>query len=318
VTAVQRVSRITMICSDPDRLADFYEAAFGFERTGATSITEPAFAALMGISGATARVITLQLGGQEVELSGIDPPGRNYPRGISGRSPLFQHFAIVVADMAAAYARLLAHGGCTAISTDGPQPLPTSSGGVTAYKFRDPDGHPLELIAFAGDAIPAQWQKTSPTGCVGIDHSAISVADTQRSVKFYERLGLRHTDGSLNQGPEQDKLDGLAGAVVEVTALAPPRFLTPHVELLCYRDHLDRRSALPGTNDIASTRLVLAVRDEETLETLCAQNPDAVLSGPVRFEQGARRALWRDPDGHLLCLESAVTGVSDAQIPTLV
>ena len=42
-----------MICSEPDRLADFYESTFGFERTGEASITEPAFAALMGIPGAT-------------------------------------------------------------------------------------------------------------------------------------------------------------------------------------------------------------------------------------------------------------------------
>ena len=305
MNAVEQLSRIVLVCRDPDRLAGFYEAAFGFERTGAVSITERAFAALIGIPGATARVVTLQLGGQEVELAGVQPPGRNYPPAVSGQSPLFQHFAIVVSDMAAAYARLLAHGGSTPVSADGPQLLPASSGGVTAYKFRDPDGHPLELIAFARDATPARWQKTCLAVCIGIDHSAISVADTQRSAKFYRRLGLRRTGGSLNQGPAQDRLDGLVGAIVEVTALAPPRFPTPHVELLCYRDRLDPKSALPGTNDIAATRLVLAVRNDETLATLCAENPDAVLSGPVRFEHGARRAMLRDPDGHLLCLEAA-------------
>src|ERR1700730_2222481 len=61
VNAVQRLSRIAMICSEPDRLADFYESTFGFERTGEASITEPAFAALMGIPGATARVASLRL-----------------------------------------------------------------------------------------------------------------------------------------------------------------------------------------------------------------------------------------------------------------
>ena len=304
MNAVQRLSRITLICGDPDRLADFYQAAFGFERTGETSINEPAFAALIGIPGAAARVIKLQIGRQVVELTGIRPPGRNYPPGVSGRSPLFQHFAMVVSDMAAAYARLSAHGGWTAISTDGPQLLPASSGGVTAYKFRDPDGHPIELIAFARDAMPAGWRKISATECLGIDHSAISIADTQRSVKFYERLGLRRTGGSLNQGPEQDKLDGMTAAIVEVTALAPPRSATPHVELLCYRDQAGRESGPPATNDVAATRLVLQVRTDEMLESLCAQNPDAVLSGPVRFEDGARRALLRDPDGHLLCLEA--------------
>jgi catechol 2,3-dioxygenase-like lactoylglutathione lyase family enzyme len=305
VNAVQRLSCITMICSEPDRLADFYEAAFAFVRTGKTEIIEPAFAKLIGIPCATARVITLQLGKQAIELVGIRPPGRPYPRGVSGRSSLFQHFAIVVADMAAAHARLLAQQDWTAISTDGPQLLPASSGGVAAYKFRDPERHPLELIAFPRDATPKGWQEISTVECLGIDHSAISIADTERSIRFYERLGLRRTGGSLNAGPNQDKLDGVAGALVEVTALAPPRFSTPHVELLCYRSGFKRESALTfGTNDVAATRLVLAVANDEILKRLCAQNSEALVSGPVRFEDGSDRAMLRDPDGHLLCLEA--------------
>jgi catechol 2,3-dioxygenase-like lactoylglutathione lyase family enzyme len=305
VNTVHRLSCITMICSEPDRLADFYEAAFGFVRTGEASITEPGFAELIGVSGARARVSTLQLGGQRIELAGVSPPGRVYPPAVSGRSPLFQHFAIVVSDMATAYARLSAVEGWKTISTAGPQLLPASSGGVTAYKFRDPDGHPLELLAFARDAVPTRWRASAAAGCLGIDHSAISVANTERSVKFYARLGLRRIGGSLNFGVEQDKLDGIAGAQVEVTALAPSEFSTPHVELLCYRDGFDPQSALPGTNDIAATRLVLTVADDEILQELCDQSPDAILSGPVRFDRGARRAMLRDPDGHLLCLEVA-------------
>ena len=41
---------------------------------------------------------------------------------------------------------------------------------------------------------------------------------------------------------EQDKLDDVAMALVEVTALTPPRSSTPHVELLCYRGRFDRGS----------------------------------------------------------------------------
>jgi catechol 2,3-dioxygenase-like lactoylglutathione lyase family enzyme len=303
VNAVQRLSRITMICREPGHLADFYKAAFGFVQTADVTITEPAFAQLIDIPGAIARVITLRLGGQEIELAGIQPPGRNYPRGVSGQSLLFQHFAIVVSDMVAAYARLSAHGGWKTISTDGPQSLPASSGGVTAVKFRDPEGHPLELIAFSPDSVPTKWQLSSATGCLGIDHSAISVAVTERSVKFYERVGLTCTGGSLNTGPEQDKLDDIAGALVKVTAMAPT-ITTPHLELLCYRGEFDRESALPATNDVAATRLVMKVPSEAALEGLCTQNPDTILSDPVQFERGRLRVMLRDPDGHLLCFES--------------
>ena len=62
------------------------------------------------------------------------------------------------------YARLSAHAGWTTISTDGPQLLPASSGGVTAYKFRDPEGHPLELIAFP----PGRTRKMAILFCNGM------------------------------------------------------------------------------------------------------------------------------------------------------
>jgi catechol 2,3-dioxygenase-like lactoylglutathione lyase family enzyme len=300
--AVNRLSRIEMICNAPDRLAEFYQSAFGFARTGQARIAEPA---VTGVPGAAASTVRLRLGEQEIELTAIVPPGRPYPRGVSSRSPLFQHVAIVVTDMAAAYERLSANAGVTAISTAGPQLLPASSGSVTAYKFRDPDGHPLELLAFPRDSIPVQWRKPAVTACIGIDHSALSVADTERSVNFYERLGLRRVGGSLNRGPEQDKLDDVAGAVVEVTALAPPQISTPHLELLCYRDGADHPSPTLAKNDVAATRLFLEVRNGETLDALCAQNADAVLSRPVQVEAGVRRAMLRDPDGHLLYLETA-------------
>ena len=60
--------------------------------------------------------------------------------------------------------------GWTPISTSGPQLLPAASGGVSAFKFRDPEGHPLELIAFPPGAVPPQWQ-TASHGCVSGNRS---------------------------------------------------------------------------------------------------------------------------------------------------
>ena len=82
-----------MICSEPERLADFYEAAFGFVRTDDATITEPAFAKLMDIPAAKARVITLRLGEQEIELAEVHPPGQQISeRMVSGRSRSFSAF----------------------------------------------------------------------------------------------------------------------------------------------------------------------------------------------------------------------------------
>jgi catechol 2,3-dioxygenase-like lactoylglutathione lyase family enzyme len=292
-----------LICREAERLAEFYTRGFGFVRTDASSAVGPAFAKQIGLSGGHVGITYLRLGEQEIALAQSDPPGRSYPNQVAGWDPLFQHFAIVVADMAAAYARLRTLGGWTAISTSGPQTLPLSSGAVTAFKFRDPEGHPLELLEYAAGAMPARWASRSGTPYLGIDHSAISVADTQRSVAFYGGLGLQCIGSSLNVGAEQEKLDDVAGAIVEVTALAPPVISTPHVELLCYRGDFDRRTDSARPNDVAAAQLVFEVESHEALDALLADSREAVVSGPIQSDSGCERAMLRDPDGHWLCLE---------------
>jgi catechol 2,3-dioxygenase-like lactoylglutathione lyase family enzyme len=46
---------------------------------------------------------------------------------------------------------------------------------------------------------------------LGIDHSALSVASTSRSLAFYRALSLRVSERSVNRGPAQERLDGVAG-----------------------------------------------------------------------------------------------------------
>jgi catechol 2,3-dioxygenase-like lactoylglutathione lyase family enzyme len=303
VSGIDRLACVRLVTAQPERLAAFYESAFGFVRTTPVPVDAPSLAAVIGIPGASARVLTLRLGEQDLEFLAIRPPGRSFPP-VPGWSPLFQHCAIVVADMAAAYARLCAQTGWTAISNGGPQILPPAAGSVTAFKFRDPENHPLELLSFAPGAVPAAWQRRSATGALGIDHSAISVADTARSIAFYARLGLSRVGGSLNVGPQQDRLDDVAGARVEVTALAPRLKRTPHVELLCYRGAYDRKDAATDVNDIAATELVLTIDDGVARQSMVAQNREACICGPLAGADGPARALFRDPDGHFLCLES--------------
>lgn len=287
------LSRIELLCCDPNRLAAFYEAAFGF-----VAIPEAD-----EVANAADGRITLRLGQQIVRLVRPQSMGRAYPAGVAGWSPLFQHIAIVTRDMASAYARLGAVSGWPAISTAGPQVLPAASGGVTAFKFRDPEGHPLELIAFAPGATPVQWLQPARNGCLGIDHSAISVSNTSESIAFYEALGLHRIGGSLNVGREQAELDGVENAEVEVTALGPVRS-APHIELLCYLGDFDRNTPTQTVNDISATRLVFMVENRTTLEAICSNHPDKLLSAPVRVSGTSCSALLCDPDGHLLVLEA--------------
>ena len=304
MSLVLKLSRINLICHQAERLAEFYQRAFGFERIGDSPKIDPCFAELIGLADRPVRITSFHLGKQVIALAETDPPGRSYPGDVPGWDRRFQHFAIVVSDMTAAYANLRALRDWTAISIDGPQTLPPSSGGVTAFKFRDPEGHPLEMLAFAPGSMPARWDIRSGNLCLGIDHSAISIADTSRSVAFYSRLGLARTTRSLNVGREQEKLDDLPGAVVEVTALISPMQAVPHVELLCYRDNFDSHELWPNPNDVAATQLVFEA-DRDALEAIVALNHDTTISKSTTSESGEIQAvLLRDPDGHLLCIES--------------
>lgn len=186
--------------------------------------------------------------------------GAPYPTPASANDPWFQHFAVAVADIEQAAAIALA-AGATPISHGGPQVLPPNTGGVTAWKFRDPDGHPLELSLIPG----SDWLRDAAAGAVflGVDHTAVAVADLAASRRWYEARGFDATGRSTNTGPEQDRLDGLAGVVVEIVALAPPA-AGPHLELLAYRTPAPSPARPIADGDVAATRTLLSGGDVAT------------------------------------------------------
>jgi len=220
---------------------------------------------MLGISGRGARR-TLRVGEARIDLDQYAQPGHFYPAGADAASRCFQHFALVTSDVAACWSKAKA-AGAIAISKAGPVLLPPSSGGVTAVKFRDPDGHPLEFISFP-DMAAKGWKDE---GLQGIDHSAVVVTDRTSSEAFYCAAGLTTGDVSNNHGREQDALDGLTDAQVNVVPMIPVQ-AAPHVELLCYR-HPFRDTYHPwAPQDVAATRILW---------------------------QSEAPALLRDPTGHL-------------------
>ncbi len=260
------VRRIELTVGDLPRAEHFYTEALGFTLV-ARGAVDPGPRLLLGAEAIEQAV--LRRGEQTLALQAFRPAGAPYPAQTSANDQAFQHFAMPVADMQAAMARLSAFAPAP-ISSAGAQHLPQRSGGATAFKFRDPDGHPLELIEFPDHAQG------------GIDHSAIVVADVDRSIAFYrDTLGFAVAARQRNAGPEQDRLDGLADVSVEVVALQPG-FPTPHVELLAYRSPPVRPASPAEPSDIRATRLVLATEG---------------LEAPVK--------LIHDPDGHLLLLQQA-------------
>jgi catechol 2,3-dioxygenase-like lactoylglutathione lyase family enzyme len=256
----------------------FYERAFGAQLQSRERQHARQFTQWAGAQSGAERTV-LSLGDATLELLEFDYPGRPYPKGLSPYDSRFQHFGLVVTDMRRAMERLSQTEGWTAISTEGPQTLPQSAGAVTAFKFRDPDGHPLEFLQFPNGKIPAHWRDHTGTSVFsGIDHSAICVTHIDRSVHFYEALGLHLSVRTLNRGFEQQRLDGICDPQVDVIALAPSR-PTPHVELLHYRTVTPPPHENLASNDTAATRLIFSTHENLQEDT---------------------GRLMQDPDGHFL------------------
>jgi len=173
------------------------------------------------IRQARGRRSLLRLGRERIELLEFtDSAGRPYPPGSTSTDLWFQHMAIVVNDMRQAYLRVMANRRFRPNSRDAPVRLPDDSGGVSAFKFRDHDGHPLELPAFPEGQVPESWRTGNGTGSfLGVDHTAIAVSDPAGSARFFGSVfGFSTGTHTENRGPEQVHLDGVH---VSVTRLAP-------------------------------------------------------------------------------------------------
>ena len=260
---LQAIAGFRVVTIDPTRLTAFYRA-IGFD-VGETAAIPATDMRLLGLSGSGSRIV-MALGRSRLELEFFEHAGRPYPGDTAVCDTVFQHLALVTDDAQTAWCRAR-DAGATPIGHDRPVMLPKSAGGVTAVKFRDPEGHPLEFLQFPRGDNP-NW---NGTGIMGIDHSAISVSDIESSRHFYTRHGLTQADATVNQGSAQNALDGLEGVEVDVVPMNPAD-MPPHLEMLGYR-HPDGRKVRPwSTNDVSATRIVWR------------SNVDALI---------------RDPDGHL-------------------
>ena len=298
--AVTGLDRISITVQDPRAIARFYQEALGFRVEVPWHPAADATRRLLGPATKRILVAVLRLGDERVEFDAFDPPGRPYPAGSRSPDLWFQHFALVVSNMQRAYAHLRLRRLPT-ITVGGPQILLPEDGRVAAFKFRDPNGHPLELLWFPSDQGRARWHERRRKLFQGIDHSAIAVADIAASLRFYrDGLGMRETYATLNRGPVQSRLDGVPGAVVRVTGLRPTTGDGAGIELLQYQSSHRRPAPQAVAADVWKTRLVLEVDNlEATLARLPAEPSRAVQHLP----DGSLAVLVQDPDGHSLILE---------------
>jgi MIP family channel proteins len=305
------VATVGITVTDLDRSVDFYSRVLGFEKESEIEAAGDAYEHLQGLFGLRMRVARLRLGAERIELTEYLAPstGRPIPPDSRSQDQWFQHVAIVVSDMDAAYRRLREHR--VRHASSGPQRLPDwnpDAGGIEAFYFRDPDGHVLELIAFPPGRGDSRWQAKSGALFLGIDHTAIVVADTERSVHFYQQaLGFAVAGGSENHGPEQERLNNVFGARLRITTLRAAA--GPGIELLEYLAPRDGRPYPPDTraNDLVHWQTTVMVGDlTEAMARLRAGRAALVSPGPVSLPDGAlgfgRGLTVRDPDGHVMRL----------------
>lgn len=274
------VAAVGITVADMDRSVDFYTDVLSCQPIADWQVEDDY---LYGLSAVRRRIVTLKLGEQTIVLTEfLTPKGRSMPIDARSNDRTFQHIAIVVRDMQRAYQHLRQHG----VSQISPQPqtLPvwnTVAGGIQSFYFKDPDGHNLELICFPIGKGDPKWQCVTESLFLGIDHTAIVVADTMASRAFYcDRLGLELRQQSENFGSEQEHLSGVAGARVRISSLQASKGLG--IELLEYVEPSDG-SAIPT--------------DTQVNDLWCWQTTIA-----VEFLQPGQRQVTQDPDGHRVCL----------------
>jgi catechol 2,3-dioxygenase-like lactoylglutathione lyase family enzyme len=304
------IHSVVLTVSDLRRSVAFYEAALGFSKVNERLIANGGEDRGVLSVGSQVRAATLKLGDETIELEQyVDAAGQPIPVDSRANDLWFQHFAIVVRDMNRAHAQL-SRFQFQAISS-APQTLPQSNvaaAGIQAFKFKDPDGHPLELLHFPPGKGNPKWQRPTGRLFLGIDHSAITIASTVRSVEFYrDLLGLRLGGASFNSGTTQDRLDDVPGALVRITGLRAESEVGPGLEFLEYVRPSGGREAPPGlrVNDIAHVRVVLEVDDIDGLVDALERRSATSRASPVAcaaVSAFGKCRLVRDPDGHVLML----------------
>ncbi len=307
--AVQSVASVGFTVSNMDRSVSFYRDVLTFKSVSDVEVDGPEYDQLWGIFGVRARVVRMQLDEQQIELiEFLSPPDvRPMPVPSYSNDLWFQHFAIVVRDMEEAWAQLRKHH-VRQISPR-PQTIPISNraaAGIKALKFRDPDGHNLELLWFPEGKGNPKWHRSSTDVFLGVDHTAMTVRSTESSLAFYhDLLGMTVAGGTLNMGAEQEHLDSLPGVRARVTGIQP-QMGPPGVEFLEYQLPMAGRPFPVDSHptDLWHWQTTLVVLDAEAAAARLQGMAQFVSSGVVTLPDKTlgfgKGFLVRDPDGHVM------------------
>jgi catechol 2,3-dioxygenase-like lactoylglutathione lyase family enzyme len=296
--AVQAVLAISTTVADMDRSVGFYTKVLSFRKTADREVELGPSVKAKQV--AHARVVSLTLEDESIELVQFEnAKARPVPRDARSNDLWFQHIAIIVSDMDRAYMVLKANH--VEAASVAPQRLPEwnkNAAGIRAFYFKDPDGHPLEILQFPAGKGDPKWHRQSGGIFLGIDHTAIVISNTEASLKFYrDVLGMRVAGTSENYGPEQEALNNVRGAHLRITTLRAQQ--GPGIELLEYLSPRARRKLpyQPALSDLVHRQTVVLSEDPTRLLKALALSEHSCA--------GEKAFAVRDPDGHELLIRSA-------------
>lgn len=309
-----QVKQVSITVSDLNKAIQFYKEVLTFEVEAMYQIASPKLNQLFNLEQKDLRVnaALLKLGDEKIELMEFVNEGIQHPIPPDSRSNdlWFQHIAIVVSDMDKAYQWLRKHK-IQHVST-APQRLPEylpAAAGISAFYFRDPDKHNLEIIHFPKGKGNPKWQNTKADQIfLGIDHTAIGVSDNDRGFDFYEKkLGLAIAGNSENYGSEQEHLNQVFGAHLLITGLKAKEGMG--VEFLNYLSPPGGRPypVESQVTDLWHWHTTIGVQDAEALRQELQKTGFSVISKncvdlsdtPWKFKKAF---LVRDPDGHAILI----------------
>lgn len=305
------VHELTITVSSIEKILPFYTEVLPFRIEEKFEIEASTSAGLfrLPLADAKLKAVRLSLGDETIVLQEF-PEAQNRPIPADSKSNdlWFQHMAVVVSDMDKAY-EILRKNRVKHVST-WPQTLPQyipAAAGIKAFYFQDPDGHNLEIIYFPPGKGNPKWQKNKDNIFLGIDHTAIGISNTPQSQKFYESLGLKLAGKSENYGSEQEHLNQVFGARLEISGFMAQKGMG--IEFLEY-------VSPPGgmlyptdsrASDLWHWHTTIEVAQLEEKISLLKKTDAVVISKEITNLSGtpyqaSQAWMVRDPDGHALLL----------------
>jgi catechol 2,3-dioxygenase-like lactoylglutathione lyase family enzyme len=308
---VTSVGPIGITVKDMNTSVKFYSDVLGFKKISDEEFSGSDYEQLEGVFGLHTRVVRLQLGDEQIELTDfLTSGGRSIPEDAKANDLSFQHIAIVVSDMDRAYEQLRKFN-VEFVSTS-PQTLPAtipSAEGVKAFYFHDPDKHNLELIYFPEGKGQAKWHIKTDKVFLGIDHTAIGVSSTKSSLQFYQTLlGIVRKGESFNFGIEQEHLNNVEGASLHITGLRSAA--GPGIEFLQYLKPGAGKAYPSDTkaSDLWYWQTTLYVDNVESLHNELQVAGYRFVSRELvdlqtNRDKHIKAFIVRDPDGHAMLIE---------------